>query len=151
MVEADPHTDVRTSKLRLTRRVDVDLPVISGQAVLHGHHLFISNLVNGVDQYIVPTMECVKTFPYTITQNYIMQVAVVKETGWIVLGGDNGFARIHDSRTGNFLQRLDHGDCKILFLLLSLFTSTDDIHSRRPCSNGDRKHQFTFLSTYMAK
>jgi WD40 repeat protein len=92
--------------------------------VVHEHSLFVTNLVNGIDQYTIPTMECIKTFPYAIIQNYPLQVAIVKETEWIVSGGDDGFAQIYDLRTGKFLQRLDHGGCKSSKCLFSIYLLT---------------------------
>ena len=38
--------------------------------MLHEHNLFVSNLVNGVNQYVIPTMERMRTNPYTIIRNY---------------------------------------------------------------------------------
>ena len=81
----------------------------SGGTALNGHNLMVLNLMDGLDHYIIPTMERVRTFPYTITRNVLIQVAIIREKDWVVSGGDDGFARIYDSRTGRFLQRLDQG------------------------------------------
>jgi hypothetical protein len=80
-----------------------------GHAELNGSNLVVSNLVNGVDQYIIPTMEQLQTFPHPILRNVPIQVTVARDGQWIALGRDDGFARVYDCRTGQFLQHLDHG------------------------------------------
>jgi hypothetical protein len=80
-----------------------------GHAELNGSNLVVSNLVNGIDQYIIPTMEQLQTFPHPILCNVPIQVTVAHNGQWIVLGRDDGFACVYNCRTGQFLQRLDHG------------------------------------------
>lgn len=82
---------------------------LRGHAILDGQSLFISNLINGVDLYAIPNMERHQTFPHAILHNVPLQIAVTHEGQWMVLGGDNGFARVYDRWTGQFLHRLDHG------------------------------------------
>ena len=80
-----------------------------GHAELDGSNLIVSNLVNGIDQYAIPTMERLQTFSHTILRNVPLQVTVARDGQWIVLGGDDGFARIYDRWSGQFLRRLEHG------------------------------------------
>jgi hypothetical protein len=79
------------SHIAVFRYGEFDVQANSGQAVVHEHSLFVTNLVNRIDQYTILTMEHIKTFPYAIIQNYPLQVAIVKETEWIMSGGDDGF------------------------------------------------------------
>jgi WD40 repeat protein len=96
----------------------------SGHAALDGHSLVISNLINGLDLYTIPTMERIKTFAYTIVRNFPMQVAIIPQTNWIVCGGDDGFVRIYHLRTGQILHQLDHGEGKDSFYTSLVFPVT---------------------------
>lgn len=69
----------------------------------------VSNLVNGIDQYILPTMERVRTFSHTIHRNVPLHVATAQENSWVLSGGDDGFARVFDLRTGELLEKVAHG------------------------------------------
>jgi hypothetical protein len=109
----------------------------SGQALLHDQSLFISNLVNGADQYALPSMEHVKTFLYNIFQNYPLHIAIAKDCGWLVLGGDDGFTHVFDLWKGTFVQRLDHRDGTIVLFPNLCFLM---ICSWRPRSDSDSKH-----------
>ncbi|KZS99826.1 uncharacterized protein LAESUDRAFT_667510, partial [Laetiporus sulphureus 93-53] len=74
--------------------------------------IFITNLVNGVDQYKFPSLERLRSYTYPIVHNRIMQIATFGTN--IVVGGDDGFARLFDSRTGRLIECLNHssGACK---------------------------------------
>ncbi len=74
--------------------------------------MFVSNLVNGVDQYRFPSLEKIQSFPHAIDTNYPLQVSTVARGSLVVCGGDNGFARVFDRRTGQLIQRLEHEKCK---------------------------------------
>jgi len=84
----------------------------SGHATLDGHQLLLSNLVNGLDIYAIPTLLRTRSFPHTIHCNVVLKVAFVRFMNWVVSGGDDGFGRLYDSRTGQFLQSLEHGGGK---------------------------------------
>lgn len=68
--------------------------------------LFVSNLISGVDQYKFPSLVHVRSYNYPIIHNQIMQVAVLGTQ--VVIGGDDGFARLFDTTTGRLLDRLNH-------------------------------------------
>ncbi|KAF8833275.1 hypothetical protein BDN67DRAFT_917324 [Paxillus ammoniavirescens] len=80
----------------------------SGNTCLDGLNLLVSNLHDGVDKYALPTMHRAQSFHHTILKNVPLQIAVAREAGWMVVGGDNGFARIFDYQTGAFRGQLDH-------------------------------------------
>ncbi|KAF8835205.1 WD40 repeat-like protein [Paxillus ammoniavirescens] len=80
-----------------------------GNTCLDGQHLFVSNLRDGVDKYVLPQMHCVQSYHHTILVNVLLQISVAREVGRVILGGDNGFARIFDYQTGAFWEKLDHG------------------------------------------
>ena len=88
----------------------IDIP--SGNAVLcpDSKYIFVTNLVDGVDQYTFPTLERVQTFHHNIVHNYPLQVATLQQAAFIVVGGDNGFARIFERRNGQLFAQLKHGD-----------------------------------------
>lgn len=73
-----------------------------------GLYLFVTNLIDGVDQYRFPSLEKVQSFPHAIETNHPLQVSTVNQGALIVCGGDNGFARVYDRRTGQLVQRLQH-------------------------------------------
>ena len=78
-------------------------------ACLDGQQLLITNLHDGVDQYVLPTMHLAQSYHHTIFINAPLQVLVAQECGWVVVGGDDGFMRVFDYQTGTFRGKLDHG------------------------------------------
>lgn len=88
------------------------IDIRSGNAVLcpDSKYLFVSNLVNGVDQYTFPTLERVQTFHHNIVDNYPLQVATLQQAAFVVVGGDNGFVRVFECRNGQLFAKLKHGD-----------------------------------------
>ena len=81
----------------------------SGSACLDGQQLFITNLRDGVNRYVLPTMHLAQSYRHTILINAPLQVSVARESGWVVVGGDDGFAQVFDYQTGTFREKLDHG------------------------------------------
>ncbi|KIK73991.1 hypothetical protein PAXRUDRAFT_176947, partial [Paxillus rubicundulus Ve08.2h10] len=75
---------------------------------LDGLDLLVSNLRDGVNKYALPTMHRAQSFHHTILNNVPLQIIVAHEAGWMVVGGNNGFARIFDYQTGAFRGKLDH-------------------------------------------
>lgn len=53
-------------------------------------------------------MERTRSYSYPILRNYIMQVSLFDNE--VVMGGDDGFARVFDIKTGRLTQMLDHSD-----------------------------------------
>jgi hypothetical protein len=84
----------------------------SGNAVLcpDSKYIFVSNLVDGVDQYTFPTLERVRSFSHNIVHNYPLQVSTLQQAAFVVVGGDNGIVRIFERRNGQLLARLKHGN-----------------------------------------
>ncbi|KIJ09253.1 hypothetical protein PAXINDRAFT_36779, partial [Paxillus involutus ATCC 200175] len=64
----------------------------SGNTCLDGQHLFVSNLRDGVDKYVLPQMHCMQSYHHTILVNVPLQISVAWEAGRVIVGGDNGFA-----------------------------------------------------------
>ena len=83
--------------------------VHSGSACLDGQQLLIPNLRDSVDQYVLPTMHPAQSYHHTILINAPLQFSVARESGWVVVGGDNGFMQVFDYQTGTFQEKLDHG------------------------------------------
>jgi hypothetical protein len=113
----------------------------SGQALLHDQSLFVSNLINGVDQYALPSMEHVKTFLYNIIQNYPLQIEITKDCGWLVSGGNDNFAHVFNLWTGTFVQCLDHRDSTIVLFPNSCFLTI--------CVAGDLIQTVTVSTIYV--
>jgi WD40 repeat protein len=88
-------------------RAPTTLTTISGHSDLKDKYLAVTNLHSGIDVYTIPTMQLVKSCSHNILRNYILQVSFV-DNGWLVSGGDDGFARLYDLRSGQFLEKLDH-------------------------------------------
>jgi hypothetical protein len=70
--------------------------------------IVVSNLHNGIDQYALPTLERLQSYPHPVLRNVPLQVATTREGGWIVSGGDDGYVRVFDCRTGQLMERLEH-------------------------------------------
>lgn len=85
-----------------------------------GLYIFVSNLINGIDQYRFPSLEKIQSFLHVIENNYPLQVSSAAKGSLVVCGGDNGFARVFDRRTGQLIQRLEHLKCKSRALSLIL-------------------------------
>ncbi|EIW74268.1 WD40 repeat-like protein [Coniophora puteana RWD-64-598 SS2] len=88
------------------------LPTRIGDTCLSdsGGFLFVSNLTNGVDKYALPTMERVDSFPHPIIRNAILQVAFAPAANLLVVGGDDGFLRVFDHRTGKIMHHVEHAE-----------------------------------------
>ncbi|KZP10215.1 hypothetical protein FIBSPDRAFT_690704, partial [Athelia psychrophila] len=80
----------------------------SGASAQLGQQLVISNLSNGLDLYTLPTMQLERTFTHTVAVNLILQVAIIPQRRWVIVGGDDGFIRIFNLDSGNFLFSLVH-------------------------------------------
>ena len=70
--------------------------------------LLVQNLLNGVDQYKLPTLEYIRSYRYDISRNYIWRVTSVYDGEWIIVGGDNGRVRIFDQQSGALLHQIEH-------------------------------------------
>ncbi|KAH7904270.1 hypothetical protein BJ138DRAFT_1019356, partial [Hygrophoropsis aurantiaca] len=84
------------------------IPTRIGYAVVDGEYLIVSNLVNGIDRYKMPSMERIQNIPHAIITNRPLQLSVVRPAGWLVSGGDDGDTRIYDNYSGRFLEHLKH-------------------------------------------
>ncbi|KAF9220243.1 hypothetical protein BS17DRAFT_681207, partial [Gyrodon lividus] len=80
----------------------------SGNTSLDGQHLFVSNLRDGIDKYVLLQMHCVQSYHHTILVNVPLQMSVTQEAGWVIVGGDNGFTQIFEYQMGAFQEKLDH-------------------------------------------
>ncbi|KAG6381506.1 WD40-repeat-containing domain protein [Boletus reticuloceps] len=92
-----------------------------GSACFDGQQLLICNLRDGVDRYALPTMHRAQSYHHTILTNVPFQISVTRESGWVVVGGDNGFARIFDYQLGTFREKLDHGSAGDLIIAVTAY------------------------------
>ena len=74
-----------------------------------GSQLAVANLHNGVDIYSIPSLNLVKSFSYSIKINALYKVCIAND-GWVVAGGENGFARLYDMHRGELLRMIPHSD-----------------------------------------
>jgi WD40 repeat protein len=71
------------------------------------NRLLVANLHDGVDLYSVPSMQLVKTYSHGNANNAIFKVSFV-DRDWLVSGGQDGFARLYHSQSGQLVQKLEH-------------------------------------------
>lgn len=57
-------------------------------------------------------MQLVKTYSHGSIDTMIYQVAFVGKD-WVISGSEDGYARIYDQTSGNFLQKLEHDEGKL--------------------------------------
>ena len=79
----------------------------SAHADLTKNFMAVTNLDNGVDLYIVPTMQLIKTYSHSNVNNAIFKVSFFDKS-WLVSGWQDSFAQLYDWWSGQFLQRLGH-------------------------------------------
>ncbi|KZP30001.1 hypothetical protein FIBSPDRAFT_726767, partial [Athelia psychrophila] len=94
---------------------------------LNGQHLLISNLFNGLDLYSLPTMELEHAFTHAITLNVILQVVIISQPHWAVVGGDDRFVRIFDICSGNILFSLMHGEPGHLVWTITTYQDSENL------------------------
>jgi hypothetical protein len=83
----------------------------SGYAVPNhdGKHLLVSNLKDGVDEYQFPSLEKVQTFSHPVEHNCILHTRTLPARNLVVVGGDNGFARVFNRINGQLVSEIHHG------------------------------------------
>ena len=108
MVEKVEHSDVR-----------FPLPFYSCMFILpnsgyaapnhDGKYLLVSNLKDGIDEYQFPSLEKVQTFSHPVVHNYILHTRTLPAWNLVVVGGDNGFARVFNRISGQLVSEIHHG------------------------------------------
>ena len=86
------------------------------------NYLAVANLHNGVDIYILPTMQLVKTYNHGSVDTALYQV-VFAGKDWVISGSEEGHTRVYERSSGVLQQRLDH--CEGEFIIICWFTVTD--------------------------
>ncbi len=72
-------------------------------------YLLVSNLKDGIDEYQFPSLEKVQTFSHPIERNCILQTRTLLAWNLVVIGGDNGFARVFNRISGQLVSEVHHG------------------------------------------
>ncbi|KAF7983513.1 hypothetical protein HWV62_21850 [Athelia sp. TMB] len=103
------------------------IPTRFGGSALNGKQIMVSNLCDGLDLYSLPTMELKRNFTHAIALNVILQVEIISQLQWAVVGGDDGFVRIFDMRSGSFLFSLVHGETGHLVQTLTTYEGSDNV------------------------
>ena len=108
LVQEDPDAHVCSTIFGVSA-LFVDI-MYSGYALLSSDErsVFVSNLSDGVDQYAVPAFNRVKSFFHPVTKNPPLQVAAAFQNSWLLVGSEDGVARIFDRETGSLIQVLEH-------------------------------------------
>lgn len=70
--------------------------------------LIVTNLVNGINIYSLPPGQPLRSFTHPIRLNVPLLVSSALQGSLIVVGGDNGSARVYDSCLG-LVTVLPHG------------------------------------------
>ena len=105
MVKANSYPHVSFPILNLRRSANQQR---SAHADLKENFLAVTNLHDGVDLYSLPNMQLIKTYSHGNMNNAIFKVSLM-DSDWLVSGGQDGFARLYDVQSGQFLQKLEHG------------------------------------------
>ena len=71
------------------------------------NYLTIANLHNGINIYILPMMQLVKTYTHGSIDTMLYQ-AVFTEKDWVILGSEDSHAHIYKRSSGVLQQKLDH-------------------------------------------
>jgi hypothetical protein len=74
-----------------------------------GKFLLVSNLKDGVDEYRFPSLEKVQTFSHHVERNCILHTRTLPARNLVVVGGDNGFARVFNRISGQLVSEIHHG------------------------------------------
>ena len=92
--------------------------MVSGYATFSAdqRYVLISNLVNGIDSYLVsdvspgvpPTLQ--QTFRHPICSNVPLQITSALQGDWVIGGSDDSSVRIFDQRSGELLKSLRHDE-----------------------------------------
>lgn len=76
--------------------------------------ILVSNLVNGVDAYVIsamsPVLQHARSFPHPIRCNVPLLVTSALQGAWVIGGSDDGTVRIFDQRSGDLVKCLQHAD-----------------------------------------
>jgi WD40 repeat protein len=80
----------------------------SAHADLQKNCLAVTNLHDGVDLYRVPSMQLIRTYSHGNENNFMFKVSIIDKR-WLVSGGQDGLARLYDLKSGQLLQKLQHG------------------------------------------
>ncbi len=74
-----------------------------------GKYLLMSNLKDGIDKYQFLSLEKVQTFSHPIECNCILQTRTLPACNLVIVGGDNGFARVFNRISGQLISEIHHG------------------------------------------
>ncbi|EDR13939.1 uncharacterized protein LACBIDRAFT_305165 [Laccaria bicolor S238N-H82] len=86
--------------------------------------LIVTNLVNGIDIHSLPPGQPLRSFTHPIHLNVPLLVSSALQGSLIVVGGDNGSARVYDSCVG-LLTVLPHGQVGTLVQIVTTYSSSD--------------------------
>lgn len=112
------HQDV---SLQAAFQSETEVILCSGHAVFSRDQrtLLISNLVNGIDAYILSavseSLQNQQSFRYAIRCNVPLQVTTAMQGNWVISGSDDGTVRLYDQRSAELIKCLNHADGALIF------------------------------------
>ena len=97
------------------------IPSNSGHATPNhdGKYILVSNLSTGIDEYQFPSLEKVQTFSHPVERNYVLHTRTLPAWNLVVVGGDNGFARVFNRINGQLVSEIHHGGKHAAILAIS--------------------------------
>jgi len=70
--------------------------------------LAVTNLHDRVDLYRVPNMQLIRTYSHGNENNFMFKVYIINKRR-LISGGQDGVTRLYDLKSGQLLQKLQHG------------------------------------------
>jgi hypothetical protein len=68
--------------------------------------IIISNLAGGIDVYNLEKGYLIKRMQHSVDEALMLDLAMTRQSEWLVVGGDSGFARVFDVTAGTVLHEL---------------------------------------------
>lgn len=75
-----------------------------------GHSLVVTNLIDGIDMYSMPPGQPLRSFKHNISRNVSLTIASALNGSVIIVGSDDGYARVYDLKMGIMTSILQHGN-----------------------------------------
>ena len=84
----------------------------SGHCIIgdDGHSLIVSNLRDGIDLYLLPPSQPLRTFKHNIIRNVPLLISSALNGRMTIVGSDDGCARMYDPYMGMMTGVLQHGN-----------------------------------------
>lgn len=78
----------------------------SGHTTVHAESLYVSVIGGSPEMYSLRSFILTKSFPPQKLERYVMQVAIVNQGQWLVVGGDAGKVKVYATATSKLVHEL---------------------------------------------